>query len=267
MATLHALVIYPVKSLRGIPLDRASMEDGGLRGDRRFMLVDDTGRLITQREFPRLALVGLKRESDGLVLDAPGLETLHLLPPDETAPRIAASVWSDTVESRLCAPEVQAWFSRYLGVSCRLVFLPSAAGRPFPEAGPGGTVDTWADAAPLTVLSTASVQALAEEVGRPLEMERFRPNLVIDGVPAYAEDRWARVRIGAVEIQVVQPCARCVLTTIDPARGEKSADQEPLRTLARTRRGPRGAELAQHAVALGDGELVVGAPVEVIAEK
>jgi uncharacterized protein len=264
MATLHALVVYPVKSLRGLPLDRATVENGGLRGDRRYMLVDDTGRLVTQREFPRLAVVSLEREGESLVVAAPGLHALTIVPPGPDAPRVSATVWNDTVEAALCAPAVHDWFSRHVGGSCRLVYLPAAAERPFPEAGPSATVDSWADAAPLTILSTASVQALAAEVGRPLEMERFRPNLVVDGVPAYAEDGWKRVRLGAVEIDVVQPCTRCVLTTVDPVRGVKSPDQEPLRTLARIRRGPKGAMLSQHAVALGAGELVVGAPVEVL---
>jgi uncharacterized protein YcbX len=98
-------------------------------------------------------------------------------------------------------------------------------------------------------------------------MERFRPSLVIDGAPPYAEDGWKRIRIGQVEIDVVQPCARCVLTTVDPVRGEKSPDQEPLRTLARIRRGERGALLSQHAVARGTGELALGERVEVLEEK
>jgi uncharacterized protein len=267
MATLHALVVYPVKSLRGLPLDRATVENGALRGDRRYMLVDDTGRLVTQREFPRLARVSLERKGESLVVDAPGLQPLTIVPPGPDASRMAATVWNDTVEAALCAPAVQDWFSRFIGESCRLVYLSAAAERPFPEAGPGATLGTWADAAPLTILSTASVQALAAEVGRPLEMERFRPNLVVDGVTAYAEDGWKRVRIGGIEMDVVQPCTRCVLTTVDPLRGDKSPDQEPLRTLARIRRGPKGALLSQHAVALGEGELVVGAPVEVLETK
>jgi uncharacterized protein YcbX len=122
----------------------------------------------------------------------------------------------------------------------------------------------FADGFPLLLIGEASLQDLVQKVGRPLEMLRFRPNLVIEGGAAFAEDGWKRIRIGDVEFRVVKPCSRCILTTIDPQTGERSADREPLATLQKYRAQADGAMFGQNLVNDSNGQLEVGMPVEIL---
>ena len=241
---VSALHVYPVKSLRGTSTGKAVVEPWGLAGDRRWMLVDaGTLKAVTQREQPSLALVAAAPEGEsGLRLSAPGREPLHV-PLPGPAPLETVRLFSDKVEVLPAGAAADGWFSAYLGMPVRLVHLDEpAVRRPVdPEfASPGDTV-SLADGYPLLVTTTGSLDALNALIAAgdraaegPLPMNRFRPNLVIDGTAPWAEDDWSRIAVGEVTFRVTKKSGRCVVTTTNQTTAERG--KEPLRTLARHRR-------------------------------
>lgn len=246
--------IYPIKSLRGIALSEALIEKRGLGHDRRWMLTDPHGMFFTQREVPRLATIRVAVTNDGLqVTDGSG-NTLSV--PLETASQQLQNVvvWQSKVEAEVCEPAVNDWFSDVLGRECQLVRMPDNSDRHVNERfDSGGDIVSFADGYPLLLTNEASLRELNQRIKTNagvhvrdnetsadsnvrVPMNRFRPNVVIAGAEPFAEDRWAKIRIGEAVFRVVKPCARCVTTTVDQAEGE-FAGKEPLRTLATFRRG------------------------------
>jgi uncharacterized protein len=258
LASLH---IYPVKSAGGIDVDEAEVDGFGLRHDRRWMVVDERGEFLTQRQHPRLALVRPALATCALTLRAPGLPPLEL--PAEGGPgvRIPVQVWRDRCVATDQGDAASRWFGRHLGVACRLVHLPEDAQRPIePNAAGAEGLVSFADGYPFLLLSQASLAALNARLEEALPMNRFRPNLVVAGCAPHAEDGWVRVRIGGITLVVAKACARCVVTTTDQETGER--EREPLRTLATYRRVGDGVLFGQNAVHTGPGRLRVGAAVE-----
>lgn len=236
-ARVAALTVYPVKSCGAVHLTEAVLEPRGLRHDRRFVVVDADGRFLTQREEPRLALVRITLDGGVLSLEAPGhLETRYPASPDEAplGPMRRIAVWDDVVDAPE-APDLTALFRAFLGRDVRCVAMPEWVRRPVdPRYAREGELVSFADGFPLLVTNEASRRDLEARAGVPLAMARFRPNLVVDGVEPWAEDGWGALRVAGARLRVVKPCARCVVTTIDPETAE--AGKEPLRTLATFRR-------------------------------
>lgn len=263
---LSALYQYPIKGIAGRALAEAELEPRGLRDDRRWLLVDADGRFLSQRERPAMAHVRAEPEAGGWRVQAPGQASLLLQRPAANAARIAVTVWGDSVEAPLADPASAAWFSAVLGQPVRVVYMDAAAVRPVdPDYAAAGDEVSFADGFPLLIANEASLTDLSERVGEPLSMARFRPNLVIRGAEAWAEDGWRRLRIGEVEIELVKPCARCQVTTLDPATAEPHPRQEPLRTLAQFRKQQGKVMFAVNAIPRRGGRLVVGQPVERLA--
>lgn len=264
---LSALYRYPLKSARGETLQQIGLDKLGLQGDRRWMLVDEaSGRFLTQRAVARMSqLSALCNDQGGLTLNAPGYATLQVPLPAADAPLRGVTIWQDSLRVPDAGEEAADWLSQFIGKPTRLVQVPTERARTT-AAGYGKDDDqvAFADGFPLLLIGQASLEDLSTRVGRPLEMLRFRPNLVIEGSEAFAEDQWRRIRIGDVEFRVVKPCARCILTTIDPQTGERSADREPLATLQRYRAQADGAMFGQNLVNDGNGHLQVGMPVTVL---
>jgi uncharacterized protein YcbX len=264
---LSALYRYPMKSARGESLQQVALDKLGLDGDRRWMLVDEaSGRFLTQRAEPRMSqLSALWNALGGLTLSAAGRPTLDVDLPGADAPLRGVTIWRDTLRVPDAGDAAGAWVSDFIGKPTRLVQVPLERARTT-QAGYGKDDDqvAFADGFPLLLIGQASLEELSGRVGRPLEMLRFRPNLVIEGSAAYAEDQWKRVRIGDVEFRVVKSCSRCILTTIDPQTGERSADREPLATLQKYRAQEDGAMFGQNLVNDGLGLLEVGMPVTVL---
>ncbi len=262
--TLSGLNVYPVKSLRGISVEQWSVGARGLRMDRELMLVDDTGRFVTQREEHRLALVATELVGDDLVLSAPGAPPHVISLAARSAERIAVSVWKDSLAAEPVGAAADAWLSRIHDRPVRLVRFPDDAHRQvdlrFARA---GDAVGFADGFSFLLTTEASLADLVARAGQPLSMARFRPNLVVRGASPYAEDGWRRLRIGPVDIELVKPCARCVITTIDPATVD--AGHEPLRALARHRNAGGKVLFGWNGVHRGSGTLQVGDPVEIIA--
>lgn len=239
---LSALYIYPIKSLGGIAVDEAVVEEKGLRYDRRFMLVSPNGTFITQRTHPVMALIDVRIDGDRLaVWHRRRPDDVLLLPLGGAVPgtgeMMAVSIWdSKDVPAQTVSDEADAWFSRVLDMPCRLVYMPDSTHRPVDEqyARQNDPV-SFADGYPYLLIGQSSLdylngRVISETQPEPMGMARFRPNLVVSGSAPYDEDAWAEFQIGDLTFYGVKPCARCVLTTIDPATAEKG--REPLRTLA-----------------------------------
>ena len=264
---LSALYRYPLKSARGESLNSSPLEALGLHGDRRWMLVEpESGRFLTQRLLPQMSqLSALYNAEGGLSLSAPGHGSLEVALPRPDADLRGVTVWRDN----LCVPDAgeaaAEWLSAFIGRPCRLVQVPEERARQVDTgyAQPGDKV-AFSDGFPLLLIGQASLDDLSARVGRPLEMLRFRPNLVVQGSEAYAEDGWKRIRIGELEFEVVKGCSRCILTTIDPQTGERNADREPLTTLKTYRERNGEVYFGQNLLPRGVGELRVGMPVEVL---
>ena len=261
-ATLGAIHVYPLKS--GAPLSPASAEVGarGLRGDRRWMLVDEQGRFVTGRQVPQLVLLRATPLPEGLKLEYPDAPPLELGYPGPSAPRIEAHVWNDAVSAPL-AEAADAWLGRHVGRGLRLVHMDDEARRAVRAdyASPGDIV-SFADAFPLLLIGAGSLAGLNARLQQPVAMARFRPNLVVEGSAAHAEDEWQRIRIGAVELDVVKPCTRCVFTTVEHETGRFDPDGEPLATLKQYRRTPAGVTFGQNLIPRAFGTIRVGDAVE-----
>ena len=264
---LSALYRYPIKSAQGQALSHSASGPLGLLGDRRWMVVEqDNGRFLTQRAYPQMSqLSALYAADGGLVLSAPGLDHLHVAVPEPDNDLRGVTIWRDTLRVPDAGDAAAEWLSRFIGKPVRLVHVPEPRTRYLP-AGYGENSDrvAFADGFPLLLIGQASLDDLVQRVGRPLEMLRFRPNLVVEGSTAFAEDGWKRIRIGQQTFRVLSACTRCILTTIDPQTGERSPDREPLTTLKTFRQKEGDVMFGQNLVADGEGVLEVGMPVEVL---
>ena len=263
--TLASIHLHPLKSCATLDVAEARVQPRGLEHDRRWLAVDGDGVALTGRTLPRLTLVRAQPDAHGLRLDAPGLPTCRVRQPAADAARRTVRVWDDRIDAIEAGPDADAWLSGWLGTPVCLVHMDAAASRPVVAPGAvAGDEVSFADGFPLLLLSQASLDGLNARLAQPVSMRRFRPNLVVDGVDAHAEDGWTRLRIGRVAFDVVQDCTRCVFTTVDPDRGERDGSGEPLKTLAGYRRGDAGITFGRNVVPRGEGRLRVGDEVVVL---
>jgi len=230
-AVLSALHVYPVKSCRGIQLDAARLTPTGLADDRHWMLVRPGGRFVTQRELPRMALIATALNAEGITFAAPGAPPLSV-PREQSGESTAVTVWGFSGRGIDCGEVAAQWFTSFLGTPLRLMRFDASAPR---ECSPDWTGDVravteFSDGFPILVISRASLAELNSRLPKALPMERFRPNLVLDGVDAYDEDRMHELRADGVAIRIVKPCTRCAITTTDQSTGERDG-VEPLATL------------------------------------
>lgn len=256
-AGLTGLFVYPIKSCRGIAQDTAQVAATGLEGDRHWMLVRPNGRFVTQRELPRMALIETKLGPTALTLTAPGMAPLDVSRDAAGAAR-HVTVWKFEGRGLDCGDAAAEWASKYLKTPLRLVsFDPSAPRVCNPEwTSATRAVTEFSDGYPILVISHASLADLNSRLPQALPMERFRPNLVIDGVEAYDEDRVHELRAGPVTLRIVKPCTRCSITTTDQRKGAVDG-VEPLRTLKEYRYDSqlRGVTFGQNVIVVeGIGE-------------
>lgn len=264
---LSALYRYPLKSGAGERLGQAYCGALGLHGDRRWMLIDATnGRFLTQRSVPAMALLQLRWQGeDRARLSAPDMCELEVPVPTTSAPLRGSFIWREVVRVPDCGDEVAQWLSDFLGRAVRLVYLPEDdAIQVDLNFARDGELTAFTDGFPFMLIGQASLDDLCARIGRPLEMLRFRPSLVVAGAEPYAEDSWKRIRIGDIEFRVVKPCTRCSIPILDPATAQRSPDLEPMATLLTYRKGRDGVLFGQNLIAEGTGPLVEGMPVEVL---
>lgn len=262
--TLSQLFVFPIKSCAPLRPDHAVVESRGLRGDRRWMIVDDAGTFITARKHPRLVLVRATPLDDALSLEAPGMPRLRLAPTANQEPT-SVSIWKDQVTAQKAPAEVDAWISRYVGIPAHFVFMADDCVRRVDhEFAKSGDQVSFADSFPILLISQAALDELNARLDKPVSMLRFRPSLVVANSLPHAEDGWRSIRIGTIRFDVVKPCARCVLTTVDPQSGVPDPAGEPLRTLVSYRRFDKGVMFGQNLIARGTGVIRVGDDVSVI---
>jgi len=272
---LSGLAVFPVKSLRGCAVQAAEVDDLGVIGDRRFLVVEEaTGRFLTQRTLPRMAQITTGLGPATLMLSAEGRKAISVpRASDPAAPLRSVTIWkSEGLLAEDAGDAVAAWLSDFLALKCRLVRIGGKFSRPVLKAaaGPGDRVN-FADSCPFMAVSEATLAELNDRLvaqgEEALPMNRFRPNLVIAGCPAFAEDTWPRIRIGNLVLRSAGPCSRCVVTTTDQLTGERG--KEPMRTLATYRREPTeptDVNFGQNFIhETKRGMLRVGDPVELLA--
>lgn len=262
MPTLTAIHRYPVKSTAGHSLDRASVEEEGLLHDRRFMVVRPDGTFITARTHPQLQRIRTGFDGECLTLDHETQAPLEIFCERFAGERLATAVWGDSFDAHTTHDSVDTWFSEVLGETARLLWLGERSPRYRDSL---GVRVNFADGFPLLLISEASLTDLNHRTDGTHVMAQFRPNLVVGDTRPYVEDGWKRVRIGDVTFRVDAPCARCAMVTVDPARGEKRGDKEPLKTLAGYRRGEGGkVYFGQNLVAENAGIVAIGDTLEII---
>lgn len=265
---LSAIYRYPLKSAQAQCLQASAVGALGLAGDRRWMVVrEDNGQFLTQRAWPQMTQIGALHQPDGsLWLQAPGLGTLQVPVPDAQAPLRGVTLWRDLLQVPDAGDAAAAWLSTLLGKALRLVYCPEQRAR-FLPSGYGLASDRAAfpDGFPVLLIGQASLDELNRRIGRPMEMLRFRPNLVVEGSEPFAEDAWQQVRIGQTTFRVLKPSVRCILTTLDPVTGQRSPDKEPLATLRTFREHEGNVLFGQNLAVDGEGVLEPGMPVEVLA--
>ena len=270
--TVTGIYRYPVKSCRGEWLPAACVEPWGLAGDRRWMIVDDDGLVLTARERPPLLLVTPVVEPDAIRLTAPGLPELTVSIPSVRRDRdlVPVVVWDSKLVATPTGEEVGNWLSAVAGEPVRLVYLDDPTRR---RTNPAYSRDTdrvsFADGYPLLLTSTGSLDELNRwltgDGERAVPMTRFRPSAVVAGAPPWAEDRWRRVRVGSVVMRVVKPCGRCVVTTIDQITGERGS--QPLKMLGRHRNIGRQLVFGQNLIPDSGGVIRVGDQVEILSSR
>lgn len=280
--------IYPIKSLKGISLDSSLVEERGLQYDRRWMLTDPAGMFFTQREVPRMATISVAVESGELRVASKTSGEMSIPFEPDTGDRQTVTIWQSVCEGLVYGGEVSEWFSDVLGTNCRLVYMPDSSRRGVNELfNSGNDIVSFADGYPLLVIGEASLADLNErlannfseipprhrsgdtppqkggELFEPLPMNRFRPNIVVYGSDAFAEDRWKSICVGEAIFRGTKPCERCVVTTVDQQLG-KFDGKEPLKTLASYRLAKM--VMPDHLEALGLNETAVLFGQNLIAE-
>jgi uncharacterized protein YcbX len=265
--TLSGLFIYPVKGLKGIALTEARCTDRGLEHDRRFMVVDAAGEFLTQRSHPKMATVWTELERDTLSLAAPDMPELAVELRPVKGERVRVKVWSNTCDALAVSRAADAWLSEYLGLACRLVYMPDESQRYSNPRYAGrdkrvGFADGYAYLL-AAESSLADLNTRLQARGHPaLPINRFRPNLVVSGSGAFAEDRWKELRVGDAIFAMAKPCGRCEVTTTDQATGEVRGP-EPLATLSTYRNSAEfGVMFGMNLVTVREGEIRVGDTVE-----
>lgn len=246
-----SLHIYPIKSLGGITLQSARIFIKGIAFDRRWMLVDEQHRFLTQRVHPRLSLFKMKQIDSGFEIhyDSASINLeVGVLGED-----MKAVVWDDEVMVREVSKAHSDWFSARLGFSCRLVFFPEKNERPVQGA---DYPVSLADAHPLLIIGQSSLDDLNSKMQTAVPMNRFRPNIVFTGAAAFDEDDWKNIFIGEVSLKAAGLCARCVLTTVDQDTGLKGS--EPLVTLSQYRKWDKGVYFGQNFSVKKEGTISIG---------
>jgi len=273
---LSGLHIYPIKSTAGLSLETAALTPQGLQGDRRYMVVSADGRFMTQRRFPKMALVQVALdilEGKGLTLRAPGMSTLQVWRPAEDSATIEVEVWGDRTTALSCGTAADAWFSQFLSIPCQLVYMPETSQRPVDHGKFGSEkIVSFADAYPYLLLSEASLaglnQKLVDRQSASVPMNRFRPNLIVSGdIAPHAEDEWKRIRIGETVFEVAKPCARCSIPNVDQVSGDRTL--EPSKTLATYRTQGNAIWFGQNLIEVSktgqSNILSVGDEIEILA--
>ena len=267
MPHITALNVYPVKSCRGIALTQARLTEVGFEHDREWLITTPEGKFLTQRERPLLAQIETALTGDQLVLRKPNSAELAV-PLNMTGPEVEVTIWKDRCGAFDAGDEAADWLTEHLGKPSRLVRFDQRRKRPCAEEWTQGVAaySQFSDAFPWLLISQASLDELNTRLKQPLPMNRFRPNIVVDGLAPFGEDEVNEFIAGDVRLRAVKPCTRCAITTTDQITGERTSE-EPLKTLKEFRfdRGLRGVTFGQNMILVSGlgNELKVGQRLDV----
>jgi uncharacterized protein YcbX len=247
------LLVYPIKSLGGMSVSAALVGDRGFEHDRRWMLIDESNRFVTQREFPEMALLKASIANEILsVRDSRDGASIQIPLSSPSGSALQVNIWDDQCSALLVEGESTQWFSKRMGRPLRLVYMPDASHRLVDkDYANQGEITGFSDGFPILIIGQSSLDDLNCRLEKPVPMDRFRPNIVFSGGDAFEEDSFRVFRIGDVRLQAVKPCARCVLTTTDQETAQRSA--EPLKTLAGFRKANNKIYFGQNLLAESRG--------------
>lgn len=271
MLKLSEIYIYPVKSLGGIRLEEAEVTDRGLQYDRRWMLIDENNRFISQREYPQLALFEVAIKDSNLVITNKKNGKIltvsnSLINSDSSS--INVTVWDDEVVACEVSKKANDFFTQAIGMSARLVYMPDESQRKTETdySLKGDEITSFSDGYPILIIGQSSLNDLNNRLAEPITINRFRPNFVFTGGTEFEEDEWHEFKVGNIKFFGVKPCGRCILTTIDPLTGEKKG-KEPLLTLNRYRKASNKILFGQNVLISQLGRVSVGDKIDVINRK
>lgn len=260
MIKIKSIHIYPIKSLGGIELTESKVERRGLEHDRRWMLIDENGRFVSQRESPKLALLQpIIKDNLMFIEDRTGfMITLGFEISEPAHDPIEVTIWDDVCLAKPLDRKVNQWFSKFMGKPVQLVYMHEDSQRIADQryAPKEDDMVSFADGYPILVISQGSLDLLSEKVGMEVPMNRFRPNIVVEGLQPNEEDTLAEVTIDGLKLHGVKPCARCIMTTIDQETGEKG--KEPLSTLATYRKAGNKTLFGENFIPEKEGLIKVG---------
>ncbi len=265
---LSEINIYPIKSLGGICLNSAKIEKRGLQFDRRWMLVDEDGKFISQRVYPQMSLIKSDIGVNGLKVSHKKYfgESIFIPFVNSSDEEIKVKIWDDYCKAILLDKTFANWFSKILGVKCKLVFMPDDSIRKVdPKYSSGKEIVSFADAYPFLLIGQSSLDELNSRLEKPVATNRFRPNFVFTGGDSFIEDKWKKFKMGNVEFECAKPCARCTVTTVNQVTAE--VGKEPLATLSLFRKFGNKILFGQNLIHSGEGNINVGDELEVIEEK
>ena len=256
------LTVYPVKGLAGQPMEGVEVTERGFAWDRRWMLVDENQRFLTQRQLPKLATIKAAVNARELVLRHEDDEVSVPVEPPAMAPKIQVTIWNDQVEALFLA-DPGPWLSSILKIRCDLVFMPESTRRPVnPAFARAGEIVGFADAYPALLIGEASLADLNARLDRPVPMDRFRPNIVVSSREPFVEDKWSELEIGSARLTGTKACDRCSVPTVDQLTGERTGP-EPIRTLSSYRRFADGVYLGQNLTVRRPGRITLNDAVVV----
>ena len=259
---VSGLSIYPVKSCREVKQNTSMVESFGLKNDRRWMVVDKSGVMLTQRKLSIMCLIQPEVIEDGLNLHAATMNSLHVSYPLNNK-KITVKVWSDECLAFDAGDRAANWLSDVLSTTCRLVYFPEDEFRQvdltFAEK---GDKTAFSDGFPLLLISQSSLDDLNQRLVKPITMNRFRPNIVVDGCEPFAEDSWKKMRIGETEFRIVKPCSRCVIPSINIETAVR--EDEPTKTLMGYRKHENKIFFGQNVIANNFGVIKLGMSVEIL---
>jgi uncharacterized protein YcbX len=267
MLRISDLFIYPVKSLGGISLSSAVVEERGFRYDRRWMLIDNENRFISQREIPALALFQIEITSDGLQILHKQIKSSIIIPfKPQTNDPVTVNIWDDSCNAQVVGTEVNQWFSDLLSFSCQLVFMPEFSRRKVDtNYASHEEITSFADGYPFLMIGRSSIDNLNARLDSPVEMNRFRPNIVFTGGQPFEEDALAEFTVNDIDFFGVKLCSRCMITTIDQVNALKG--KEPLKTLSTYREMNGNVYFGQNLLHRGEGLIKIGDAIEVRKRK
>jgi uncharacterized protein YcbX len=261
---VSGIYIYPIKSLGGISLPSSLIEERGFQYDHRWMLVDAHNHFLTQRKFPKMALLKVSLSENGLQVTAPAMPSLFIPFVALTNEHVKVTIWDDTCTAIVVSQQINEWFSEALEMKCKLVFMPDDSIRPVDNRyAKNNEFVSFADGYPFLLIGEASLADLNSRLASPVPMNRFRPSLVVTTTAPFEEDRWRSIRIGNNIFHLVKPCARCILTTVDQQTGIPG--KEPLKTLASYRTINNKVLFGQNVLCEQAGNIIsVGEKVELL---